>query len=209
MDWISPLSGLVGAIAGAAASYLGTHQAQARALKDARQARVEAKQDAAVALLANGFAELHRLIRSVPEASHPNLSMQGLQDLAEAEAAWDRQLHDLLGPVRIAIETMRDQELRSRLQEVVRLLQQWEDALEYAYHRSRRAWVLGGIVDHAVACVGAWQREDAMPEPNWAFRKAKESAELREEEWQYAREAEEEYRREQTQRESDTDSQET
>ncbi|MFF2250350.1 hypothetical protein [Streptomyces sp. NPDC058142] len=205
MDWISPLSGLVGAIAGAAASYLGTHQAQARAIKDARQTRVEAKQDAAVLLLSNGFAELHRHIRSMPEASQPDLYMEALQELAAAEAVWDRQLHDLLGPVRIAVETMRNKELRDRLQEGVSLLEQWEHELEYAYHQSRRAWVLGGIVDHAAACVGAWQREDAMPEPNSAYRRAKESVEAHEEEWQLTLEAREEEQREQAQREGSAD----
>ncbi|MEU5332121.1 hypothetical protein AB0G51_02145 [Streptomyces asoensis] len=192
MDWLSPLSGLVGAVVGAAASYLGTHQAQARALKDARRARVDAKQDAAVVLLGNGFAELHRHIRSMPDPSPPDMDVNELQELAAMEAAWDRQLHDLLSPVRIAVETMRNKELRARLQEAVRLLEQWEYEIEYAYFRSRREWVLGGIVDHAVACIGAWQREDVMPEINWAFRRAKESVELKNEEWQYAREAAEE-----------------
>ncbi|MFD3731465.1 hypothetical protein [Streptomyces sp. NPDC058632] len=206
MDWLSPLSGLVGAIAGAAATYLGTHQAQARALKDARQARVEAKQDAAIVVLSDGFAQLHRHIRSVPEISQPNLDMEGLRELAAAEAAWDRQLHDLLGPVRIAVEAIRDKELRVRLQEVVSQLAQWEYELKYAYYRSRRAWVLGGLVDHAVECVGAWQREEALPEPNWAYQRAKESVETREEEWRLTLEAQEEERREQTQREGSADS---
>jgi hypothetical protein len=196
----------VGAIAGAAASYLGTHQAQARALKDARQARVEAKQDAAVVLLSDGFAQLHRHIRSMPESSQPHLNIEGLRELAAAEAAWDRQLHDLLGPVRIAVETIRDKELRVHLQEIVSQLAQWEYELEYAYFRSRRAWVLGGLVDHAVECVGAWQREEALPEPNWAYRRAKESVEAREEEWRHTQEAQEEERREQAQREDSTDS---
>lgn len=199
MDWLSPLSGLVGAVAGAAASYLGTHQAQARALKDARQARVDAKQDAAVVLLCNGFAELHRHIRSMPDSSPPGMSVSELQELAATEAAWDRQLHDLLSPVRIAIETMRSKELRARLHEVVKLLERWEDEIAYAYFQSRREWVLGGIVDHAVACIGAWQREEVIPEINWAFRRAKESVESKNEEWQYAREAaEEESRNERT-----------
>lgn len=206
MDWLPPLSGLVGAIVGAAASYLGTHQAQARAIKDARQTRVEAKQDAAVLLLSNGFAELHRHIRSVPEASQLDRGMEALQELARTEAAWDRQLHDLLGPVRIAVETMRDKELRDRLQEAVSLLEQWEYELEYAYRLSRRTWVLGGIVDHAVACVGAWQREDAVPEPNSAYRRAKESVEAHEAEWQLTLEAQEEERREWAQREGSADS---
>lgn len=83
-----------------------------------------------------------------------------------------------LGPVRDPAAPLRGQVRRV----VVGLLEQWEYELEYAYHRSRRTWVLGGIVDHAVACVGAWQREDVMPEPNLAFRRAKESAELKEEE---------------------------
>ncbi|MFF1318052.1 hypothetical protein ACFVZZ_01225 [Streptomyces chartreusis] len=206
MDWLSPLSGLVGALVGAAASYLGTHQAQARALIDARQARVEAKQDAAVLLLSDGFAQLRRHIRTVPEYTRRAMDEQDLQQLVAAEAAWDHQLHDLLGPVRIAAETMRDEKLRGRLEEVVSMLEQWEYELEYAYFQNQRTWILGGIVDHAVACVGAWQREDAMPEPNTAYRRAKQSVEVREEEWRLTREAQEEELRRQAQGDGNTDS---
>ncbi|MGW3630608.1 hypothetical protein ACWD7F_10665 [Streptomyces sp. NPDC005122] len=206
MDWISPLSGLVGALVGAAASYLGTHQAQARALADARQARVDAKQDAAVVLLSDAFAQLHRHIRSVPEETRVTMDSQALQEFVAAETAWDQQLHDLLGPVRIAAETMRDKKLRDRLHDVVSMLEQWQYELEYAYYQSRRAWVLGGIVDHAVACVGAWQREDVIPEPNSSYRRAKESLESHAEEWRLTQEAQDEERRRQNQPEGNADS---
>ncbi|MFF4227745.1 hypothetical protein [Streptomyces sp. NPDC001820] len=205
MDWLSPLSGLVGALVGAAASYLGTHNAQARALADARQARVDSTQDAAIAVLANVFAELHRHMRSVPEENRRQMDRQAREELAAAERAWDGQLRDLLGPVRIAIETLRDKGLRDRLQGVIGLLESWDDDLEYAY-RSQRSWVLGGLVDHAVACVGAWQREEAMPEPNLAVQNAKKSAQLKDEEWQLTCEAADEYRREQAQREDNVGS---
>lgn len=53
--------------------------------------------------------------------------------------------------------------------------EEWDSRLVYALHGRSRSGVLRGVIAHAVACVGAWQREDALPEPNHAFREARES----------------------------------
>lgn len=197
MDWLSPVSGLVGALVGAAASYFGTHKAQAKALEDAKQARLEAKQDAAVAALADTFGQLQRHVRHVPQARERGLDREQLEQLAAVRQAWDQELEDIIGPARIAVEAIRNEDLRALLHEAMELLDSWQSGLEYAYHGRSRSWVLSGVISHAVACVGAWQREERLPEPSFAFREARSSLELKREEWQHADEAEEEYRREQ------------
>jgi hypothetical protein len=197
MDWLSPVSGLVGALVGAAASYFGTHKAQARALEDARQARLEAKQDAAVATLADTFGKLQRHVRDIPQRRGRGLNREQLEQLADVEQVWDQELEDTISPARIAVEAIRNAELRARLHETMELLDSWQSGLEYAFHGRSRSWVLGGVISHAVACVGAWQREEPLPEPNFAFQEARSSLEMKREEWQHADEAEEEYRREQ------------
>ncbi|MFJ4700625.1 hypothetical protein ACIP5N_21395 [Streptomyces sp. NPDC088768] len=197
MDWLSPVSGLVGALVGAAASYLGTHKAQAKALEDAKQARLEAKQDVAVAVLADTFGQLQRHVRHLPQAREPFLNRAQSEQLAAVRQAWDQELEDLIAPARIAVETIRDEELRALLHEAMELLGEWQSGLEYAYYGRSRSWVLSGVISHAVACVGAWQREERLPEPGFAFREARSSLEQKREEWQHAHEAEEEHRREQ------------
>ncbi|MFF1272708.1 hypothetical protein ACFVZC_04735 [Streptomyces marokkonensis] len=199
MDWISPVSGLVGALVGAAASYLGTHRAQVKALADARQARLEAKQDTAVATLADTFGKLQRHVRDVPGARERGLDPKESAAFTAARLAWDQKLEDLTAPARIAVGVIRDEALREHLYQALDLLDGWQSGLEYAYRGGAhsRAWVLRGVLSHAVECVGAWQREEPLPEPNQAYCDAVESMELKREEHELTAQAEAEYRREQ------------
>ncbi|WP_326669058.1 hypothetical protein [Streptomyces canus] len=199
MDWISPVSGLVGALVGAAASYLGTHRAQAKALADARQARLEAKQDTAVATLADTFGKLQRHVRDVPGDRERGLDAEESTAFTATRQAWDQKLEDLTAPARIAVGVIRDEALRERLYQTLDLLDGWQSGLEYAYRGGARsrAWVLRGILSHAVECVGAWQREEPLPESNHAYSDAVESLELKREEHELTAQAEASYRREQ------------
>ncbi|HET9379935.1 MAG TPA: hypothetical protein VFP69_03780 [Streptomyces sp.] len=199
MDWISPVSGLVGALVGAAASYGGTRQAQNKALADARHARLEAKQDTAVAMLADTFGKLQRHVRDVPGARRRGLDAEESAAFTAARQAWDQTLEDLTAPARIAVGVIRDETLRGRLYQALDLLDGWQSGLEYAYRGGARsrAWVLRGILSHAVECVGAWQREEPLPEPNHAYSDAVESLELKREQAEATARAEAEYRREQ------------
>ncbi|MDX3777501.1 hypothetical protein [Streptomyces europaeiscabiei] len=195
MEWISPVSGLVGALVGAAATYGGTRQAQNKALEDARQARREAKQDQAVATLATGFGDLHQHIRSVPDDWEPGMSTEEAAALTAVRQTWDERLQDHIAPVRLAIGVIRERKVSRRLNEAMNLLEVWDSGLAYAFHGRSRVWVLRGVVSHAVDCVGAWQREEALPEPNRAFREARESLEAKQAEWEAIDEAQEEDRR--------------
>ncbi|WP_126900575.1 hypothetical protein [Streptomyces sp. WAC 01325] len=195
MDWISPVSGLVGALVGAGLSYLGTHRAQAKALADARLARLQAKQDQAVTALAETFGNLQKHVREVPGDWEPGMDVEATAALTAARAAWDGQLQDFIAPARLAIGVIRDKKLRHRLNETMNLLEEWDRGLVYAFYRRSRVGVLHGVITHAVDCVGAWQREDAMPEPNHAFRKARESMQAKRDEWEAIDEAREEERR--------------
>ncbi|MDX2820869.1 hypothetical protein Sipo8835_10765 [Streptomyces ipomoeae] len=195
MDWLSPVSGLVGALVGAGLSYLATHSAQAKALADARQARLEAKQDQAVTTLATAFGDLHKHVRSVPDDREPGMSAEDAAMLTAARQAWDEKLQDHIAPARLAIGVIRDRQVRHRLNEAMTLLEVWDSGLVYAFHGRSRVWVLRGVISHAVDCVGAWQREEALPEPNRAFAQARESLAAKQDEWEAIAEAEEEDRR--------------
>lgn len=195
MDWLSPVSGLVGALVGAGLSYLATHRAQTKALADARQARLEAKQDQAVTTLAKAFADLHRHVQSVPEDREPGMSAEDAAALTSARQAWDEKLQDHIAPARLAIGVIRDRKVRNRLNEAMTLLEMWDSGLVYAFHGRSRVWVLRGVISHAVDCVGAWQREETLPEPNRAFGQARESLAAKQDEWEAIAEAEEEDRR--------------
>ncbi len=199
MDWLSPVSGLVGALVGAAATYGGTRQAQHKALADARRARLEAKQDTAVATLADTFGKLQRHVRDVPGVRERGLDAEESAAFTAARQTWDQKLGDLTAPARIAVGVIRDEALRARLYQTLDLLDAWQSGLEYAYRGGARsrAWVLRGVISHAVECVGAWQREEPMPEPNHAYSDAVESLELKREEAEATAQAEAEYRREQ------------
>jgi hypothetical protein len=199
MDWISPVSGLIGALVGATATYVGTHQAQAKALAHARQARLEAKQDTAVATLADTFGKLQRHVRDVPGAQERGLDTEESAAFTAARQTWDQKLEDLTAPARIAVGVLRDEALRARLYQTLDLLDSWQSGLEYAYRGGARsrAWVLRGVLSHAVECVGAWQREEPLPEPNHAYSEAVESLEWKREEHEATAKAEAEYRQEQ------------
>lgn len=194
MDWISPVSGLVGALFGAAATYGGTRQAQNKALADARQARLQAKQDQAVTTLAKAFGDLHKHVRNVPGDREPGMSAEEGAALTVARQTWDEKLQDHIAPVRLAIGVIRDRKVRHRLNEAMNLLEVWDSGLVYAFHGRSRVWVLRGVISHAVDCVGAWQREEALPEPNRAFGEARESLAAKRDEWEAIAEAEEEDR---------------
>ncbi|MFJ2651820.1 hypothetical protein ACIO1C_34485 [Streptomyces sp. NPDC087420] len=195
MDWISPVSGLVGALVGAAATYSGTRQAQNKALEDTRQARREAKQDQAVVTLATAFGDLHQHVRSVPDDREPGMATEAAAALKVARQTWDERLQDHIAPARLAIGVIRDSKVRSRLNEAMTLLEAWDSGLVYAFHGRSRVWVLRGVVSHAVDCVGAWQREEQLPEPNPAFTKARESLAAKRDEWEAIDDAEQEDRR--------------
>ncbi len=123
------------------------------------------------------------------------MSTEEAAALTAVRQTWDERLQDHIAPVRLAIGVIRERKVRHRLNEAMNLLEVWDSGLAYAFHGRSRVWVLRGVVSHAVDCVGAWQREEALPEPNRAFREARESLEAKQAEWEAIDEAQEEDRR--------------
>src|SRR5689334_12891634 len=111
MDWLSPVSGLVGALVGAGVSYLATRQAQASTVADARDARLQAKQDQAVTALAAAFNGLHQHVRHVPNNREQAVGSEEVAALRATRDAWDEQLQAHIAPARIAIGVIRDSDL--------------------------------------------------------------------------------------------------
>lgn len=177
-DWIPVISGLGGALIGAFAGYLGTRQAQKHSLAVARLARVQNREDQAVAALAALFGELQHHVSSVPDGLKPGLTNEARAASRAERELWDERLHERIAPARVAIVAIRDADVRSRLNESLELLEEWKGGLVYAFHNRSRRWVMGQLVSHAVDCIGAWQREEELPEPNEGFREARESTEL-------------------------------
>ncbi|MET9716280.1 hypothetical protein ABZZ46_12810 [Streptomyces rochei] len=65
MDWLTPLTGFVSVVVGAATSYASTHLAQKQQLADSRLARDEAERAAVVAANAQALTALLGHIRKM------------------------------------------------------------------------------------------------------------------------------------------------
>ncbi|MDI6407829.1 hypothetical protein QLX52_03055 [Streptomyces albus] len=114
--------------------------------------------------------------------------------LTAVRKTWDEQLQGHIAPARLATGVIRDSKLRHRLNEAMNLLEVWDSVLVYAVHGQSPAWVLHRVIAHAVDCVGAWQREEPLPDPNDAFTEARKSLASKQDEWEAIAEAEEEER---------------
>ncbi|SRR6266545_629909 len=114
MDW-SPLSGFVGALLGASASYFGSRQVLNQQLKDNRQARGEAERRAVTAALSQALTALLEHVALMPGGQ---VTWRGDFDLEEREGlrapleAWDQQWQPLIRSARMAALEVRSAELR-------------------------------------------------------------------------------------------------
>jgi FtsZ-binding cell division protein ZapB len=123
------------------------------------------------------------------------MTSEARASLTAVRQTWDEKLQDHIAPAQLAIGVIRDMMVRHRLHEAMNLLETWDGGLVYAFHNRSRVWVLRGDVSHAVDTVGAWQREEELPEPSSAFMEARESLAARRDEWKAIAEAEKEDRR--------------
>lgn len=182
MDWLTPLTGLVGVVVGAATSYVSTHQAQKQQLADARLARDEADRAAVVAANAQALTALLSHIRKMPpDSSLPEVATAEYEQLAAQEEVWWKELLEYMEPARVAALEVRDEELRTLIVDGLTWIHECQYFNLGPYRRSRE-WLLMGTVHHLIACVFAWRRGDAdMPEPNGRYKRLKEAWEYEEE----------------------------
>ncbi|MFF5918610.1 hypothetical protein ACFY8C_09705 [Streptomyces flavochromogenes] len=182
MDWITPLTGFVGVVVGAATSYASTRQTQKQQLADARLARDEAERAAVVAANAQALTALLGHIRKMPPASSlPEVAAAEYEQLVAREEAWWKELLEYMEPARVAALEVRDEELRSLIIDGLMWIHECQYFNLGPYGRSRE-WLLMGTVHHLIACLFAWRRSDpAMPEPNGRYKRLKEAWEYEEE----------------------------
>ncbi|WP_327409900.1 hypothetical protein OG458_28530 [Streptomyces sp. NBC_01281] len=182
MDWLTPLTGFVGVVVGAATSYVSTHQTQKQQLADARLARDEAERAAVVAANAQALTALLSHIRNMPpDSSLPEVQRAEYEQLFAREEAWWNEMLEYIEPARVAALEVRNEELRTLIVDGLT----WIHDCHYfdlgLYQRSRE-WMLMGTVHHLIACVFSWRRGDtAMPEPNGRYKRLKEVWEYEEE----------------------------
>jgi hypothetical protein len=182
MDWLTPLTGFVGVVVGAATSYASTHQAQKQQLADARLARDEAERAAVVAANAQALTALLGHIRKMPpDSSLPEVQPADYEQLLMSEEAWWSELLEYIEPARVAALEVRDEELRTLIVEGLTWIHDCQ-YLNLGLYRRSRDWLLMGTVHHLIACVFSWRRGDAaMPEPNGRYKRLKEAWEYDEE----------------------------
>ncbi|MFJ3580974.1 hypothetical protein ACIPPS_01885 [Streptomyces sp. NPDC090127] len=182
MDWLTPLTGLVGVLVGAATSYLSTHQAQKQQLEDARLVREETGRIATVAANAHALTALLGHVRKMPPDSALNDYASAEYDqLLAAEQSWAQELLEYLEPARVAALEVRDEQLRTLLTDGLGWIHDWE-WVELGPYRRSREWLMQGTIHHLLECVFAWRRCDvALPEPNGRYLRYKEA-------WEYAEE---------------------
>ncbi|MGW7090038.1 hypothetical protein ACWGH2_42015 [Streptomyces sp. NPDC054871] len=165
MDWISPLSGLAGALIGGGASLLASRQqlrAQAQFKElDLNVARLD-QEDAARQRITEVLApRLARLSDAYREgiAQGPD----GQESVFWASAVLDAELAALEIP---------DQELRDLMSDSLHALRYWRSNFRNVQpHRQPVPAVLG----HMVQCLFAWRRGEPLPEPSAAFEAAQEA----------------------------------
>ncbi|EFE67104.1 predicted protein [Streptomyces viridosporus ATCC 14672] len=182
MDWLTPLTGIVGVVVGALTSYASTHQVQKRQLADARLAREEAERAAVVAANAGALTALLGYVRKMPpDSTLVDVPSAAHGQLAEREQAWAKELDEYLEPARVAALEVRDEQLRTLLLDGLTWIHAW-DWIDLDPYRRSREWLMQGTIQHLISCVFAWRRGDArMPEPNGAYARYKEAWEYEEE----------------------------
>ncbi|MEV8534689.1 hypothetical protein [Streptomyces sp. NPDC051211] len=194
MDWISPVSGLVGALLGASASTVTAVLVLKAQLSDARTARADAERANVVASLAKELEALEDHARRVPEDTNPPRGddvREFRMRQREAEKQWEGIWRSKAHPVRVGALQIKQEELRHRLLDSLKYGESLH-MLEYATHQHGRRWVLRGLVEDMTQSLFAWRRGEAdLPKPNRAFKEAEESFDLKTEEWQMTAEAEE------------------
>lgn len=168
MDWISPLSGLVGALIGGGASLYGsrlslTAQLNLKVLEmeAARRDQEDAERGRIAGLLGPRLTGLTMFLRT-HGLQHEDGSHQSEWPLVVTEAE-------------LAALEVPDRELRELFVDAFDALRHWDRSLRYVNQGREPVQVIHGIVDHLVQCLFAWRRGDALPEPSPAFTHARQS----------------------------------
>ncbi|MET9730595.1 hypothetical protein ABZZ79_08025 [Streptomyces sp. NPDC006458] len=155
MEWASIIPVLLGALVSGVAGYFG----QRWQASHAERGRLQAKQDAAVAALAEEFLRIKGHLRNMPEV--PAEGSEASAEQWAAVRAWHDSLDDHLGPATVAAQAIRDDQLRTRLLQTLEVLEAWRDLDSDTPYMAK--WTARSLITHSVDCIGAWQRGEPVP----------------------------------------------
>ncbi|MFD7324854.1 hypothetical protein ACFV9D_27840 [Streptomyces sp. NPDC059875] len=80
------------------------------------------------------------------------------------ESEWNRGFEEIFAPAEAAARTLRNPALRERLLHVLDMLNHWW-ALNSVNPGVMNKRSMHEMINHALEWLGAWQREDPIPEP--------------------------------------------
>lgn len=166
MDWISPASGLVGALIGGGASLYVTrlsHRAQMELkgveIHAAQLDREDAARGRIAAVLGPRLAAMARLLRE-----------EGIEfDDGRENPDWPL----LVMEAELAALEIPDRQLRELFTGSLFALQHSASSFQYLNRAPQVA--IPPLLDHLVQCLFAWRRGDPQPEPSQAFEDATEA----------------------------------
>jgi hypothetical protein len=168
MDWYSAAFGLIGTVVGALISGWATHAAQAKALTDAKTSRLEAKEDAAIAALAEEFLRMRRHLRTIPseliapmESEDADTAQRRMFQALASD--WSHRWVDSLDPAEVAVRSLRNRALRMRLLGVLQILERWWALLADPHIDGAAPLYISNLINHALECLGASQRGEDIP----------------------------------------------
>jgi hypothetical protein len=159
--WIAGLSGLGGALVGAAgaiwASWLQRKHEEKRAREEREAARHDAAYDDAVQAVLKVKDFFRRKWRDVHEDD------------------WEHQLYSELDRLRLAALSFTSPDLRERLEEGAETLRAWQAVTHMRPNRSDRPRLVNRTVEHLLTVLGDYRRGETIPEPTEEYAEAREA----------------------------------
>lgn len=160
MDW--DLSNYVLVVLGAATSLVGSYVTQRRQAKTAKDERQEEREHAAVSTLAATFIDVRKHIRTLPGV--PDWNQAGdevVEKYMLGVREWHWALTDFLAPAQIAASTLRDESLRERLLNALKLIDAWMTL--HPKNSAQARWTTQYLVEHGIECMGDWLGGKPLP----------------------------------------------
>ncbi|GAA0696295.1 hypothetical protein GCM10009548_80980 [Streptomyces malaysiensis subsp. malaysiensis] len=176
--WGAALIALAGVFVGGGISLFGIMWQQRRSEETAEKNRRTSQREASLDSIKQVLFAILRHGDSVPNQHTP----------ASEYLVWERTLKEHLTCIEMDALRLDDPDLRAAISEMGSLLNDWHELAPMAWPRE----VVNTATRHAIECVGAGLRGDALPSPGPAVQRLYEARMVRDE---YEHTAEEEIRR--------------
>lgn len=161
--WVGAASGVIGAATGGGLSIWASLVAQKFQARSNRESVVAQRIDAAADLAIKIFFEIKQHYRE-----RPSDFQSGAREHIEV---WFKSLKGQLHKLEPILLRLRNEELRVRLTTAVEYMT-WKDLSERELGGS--AAIISELCDHALECLGAFVRDEPVPEEGEAIRRARQ-----------------------------------